>query len=312
MNLNANCVDLAIAPTSPGQPVTFTINPATSYVTIRNNCVTGKGNKIRFDRDVKSNQITLSGQTPGRGTAEVSVTIHDPPLYAATVLSDTLIANGIKMTGGVKRDRTVRRAREKAPANGNWQVIGIHETPIVAVLARCNKDSMNVYAESLCKRLGYESTHAAGSWASGTAVVGAFLKKAGAAETEFKLDDGSGLSRGNAISPHALAKVLIYDHYSKNNDIFFASLSVAGVDGTLEERFRERDVRDLRHRVIGKTGFIEGVSTICGYLQAKDNQWYVFSIMMNGIPHLSNSEIKGIQEKVIKTVDLSTIGGGAG
>ncbi|HZK81726.1 MAG TPA: D-alanyl-D-alanine carboxypeptidase/D-alanyl-D-alanine-endopeptidase, partial [Humisphaera sp.] len=192
MNLNANCVDLAIAPTSPGQPVTFTINPATSYVTIRNTCVTGKGNKIRFDRDVESNQITLAGQTPGRGTAEVSVTIHDPPLYAATVLSDTLIANGIKMTGGVKRDRTVREAREKAPANGNWQVIGIHETPIVAVLARCNKDSMNVYAESLCKRLGYESTHAAGSWASGTAVVGTFLKKAGAAETEFKLDDGSG------------------------------------------------------------------------------------------------------------------------
>jgi D-alanyl-D-alanine carboxypeptidase/D-alanyl-D-alanine-endopeptidase (penicillin-binding protein 4) len=307
MNLNANCVDFLISPTAPGQEVNYSTDPATTYVTIKNTCITGKANKIRLDRDMESNQVALSGQTPGRGQANVSITIHDPPLFAGTVLSDTLIANGIKITGVIKRDRTIRQSQEKALAPGKWQVVGVHDSPIVPVLGRCNKDSMNLYAESLCKRLGYEATHAPGSWESGTAVVGAFLKKTGVAETEFHLDDGSGLSRGNAISPHALTSVLIYDHYSKNNDIFFASLSVAGVDGTLEDRFRERDVHDLRHRVIGKTGFIEGVSTICGYLQAKDNQWYVFSIMMNGIPHLSNSEIKGIQEKVIKAVDMSTI-----
>jgi D-alanyl-D-alanine carboxypeptidase len=55
--------------------------------------------------------------------------------------------------------------------------------------------------------------------------------------------------------------------------------------------------------VFGKSGFIEGVSTICGYLKARDDQWYVFSIMVNGIPKMSNPEIKQIQEKVIKAVD---------
>ena len=137
--------------------------------------------------------------------------------------------------------------------------------------------------------------------------VGAFLKKTGVADSEFKLEDGSGLSRGNVISPHALAKVLLYDLFSKNRDVYFNSLSVAGVDGTLEDRFRERDMRDLRRRIFGKSGFIEGVSTLCGYLKARDNQWYVFSIMMNNIPHLSNSEIKLIQEKVIRAIDSSTI-----
>ena len=135
---------------------------------------------------------------------------------------------------------------------------------------------------------------------------GAFLKKAGVPEAEFKLDDGSGLSRGNAISPHALAKILVYDYYGKNHEMFFASLSIAGVDGTLDDRFRERDLRDLRRRVFGKSGFIEGVSTLCGYLKAKDDQWYVFSIMMNGIPHKSNSEAKVLQEKIIKAVDTRT------
>ena len=49
----------------------------------------------------------------------------------------------------------------------------------------------------------------------------------------------------NAISPHGLAKVLIYDYFSKNHDAFFQSLAIAGVDGTLDDRFREREVRDL-------------------------------------------------------------------
>lgn len=310
-NLNANCIDFIVEPTAPGKMATFTVDPMTAYATIRNECMTGSSNAIRLDRARDSNLITLGGETPGRGKAPVSITIHDAPLYAATVFSETLVSAGIRITGGVKRDRTTGKQRAAPDAAGKWQVLGIHETPLPAVLARCNKDSMNVYAESLCKRLGYETTLSSGSWESGTAAVAAFLKKAGVPDAEFKLDDGSGLSRTNAISPHGLAQVLIYDFYSKNHDLFFNSLAVAGVDGTLDDRFRDREVRDLRHRLYGKSGFIEGVSTLCGYFKAKDDQWYAFSIMMNGIPHLSNSEVKVIQEKVIKAVDSSTLGAAA-
>ena len=72
--------------------------------------------------------------------------------------------------------------------------------------------------------------------------------------------------------------------------------------------FASRNTHDLRQRVFGKSGFIEGVSTICGYLQAKDNNWYVFSIMMNGIPHESNSQVKVLQERIIKAVDVAVAG----
>jgi D-alanyl-D-alanine carboxypeptidase/D-alanyl-D-alanine-endopeptidase (penicillin-binding protein 4) len=224
-------------------------------------------------------------------------------MYAATVFSEVLAKKGVKITGAVKRDRTIRHSVLAQPAA--YRVVAIHETPLFPILARCNKDSVNVYAESLCKRLGFEVTRLPGSWENGTAAVGTFLKKTGIAEGEFKLDDGSGLSRVNAISPHALTRVLAYDFYSKDRDLFFNTLAVAGVDGTLDDRFAERDVRDLRRRVFGKSGFIEGVSTLCGYLKAKNDQWYVFSIMMNGIPPKSNSEYKTIQEKIIKAVDSS-------
>jgi D-alanyl-D-alanine carboxypeptidase/D-alanyl-D-alanine-endopeptidase (penicillin-binding protein 4) len=84
---------------------------------------------------------------------------------------------------------------------------------------------------------------------------------------------------------------------------FLSSLAVAGVDGTLDDRFRGSDIRG---RLFGKSGFVEGVSSLSGYLHARDGGWYAFSILMNGIPHLSNSEIKPLQEKIVKAVDAST------
>lgn len=309
-SLNANCIECLIQPTAPGQVVKYALDPPTQYVTIHNNCVTGNRNGIMLTRAIDSNDITLAGETPSRGNAPIALTIFDPPIYAATVLSETLRTAGVQITGSIKRDRTARVAFEKSgPAGANagkWTIVGIHETPLQPVLARANKDSMNLYAESLCKRLGFEESHAPGSWETGAVAVGSFLQKAGVPASEFHLDDGSGLSRDNRISPHALARVLVYDHFSKNNEMFFNSLSIAGVDGTLDDRFRAAEVRDLRRRVFGKSGFIEGVSTISGYLHAKDDQWYVFSIMINGIPRLSNSEIKVLQEKIIRAIDTHT------
>jgi len=76
------------------------------------------------------------------------------------------------------------------------------------------------------------------------------------------------------------------------------------VDGTLDDRFRGTD---LRRRVFGKSGFVEGVSCLSGYLKARDGQWYAFSIMMNGIPRLSNTGIKTLQERIVKALDAHTL-----
>ncbi len=250
----------------------------------------------------------MTGQTPGRGTARVETTVHDPPLYAAQLLAETLGAGGVKVTGQVRRDRTARQRRMEAGAAGaaEWPVIGIHETPITTVLGRANKDSVNLYAESLCKRLGADLAKSSGTWENGTAAVAAFLKHVGIPESEFHLDDGCGLSKENRISPHALATVVAFDFAGKNHDAFFDSLSVAGVDGTLEHRFEAPALRDLRQRVFGKSGFVEGVSTLSGLLKAKDNNWYAFSIMMNGIPRGSNPEIKPLQERIVRAIDSDT------
>lgn len=311
LNFDANLVDLVVQSTTPGARVNVSLDPPTDYVTVPlNRCVTGTSNAVSVDRQEGSNALTLRGQAPSRGGARVSVTVHDPPLYAGSVLAETLSAAGVKVGGRVRRDRTARQERIKAGDAGaaQWAVVGIHETPIDAALGRANKDSVNLYAESLCKRLGHASattasTWASGSWANGTAAVAGFLKRVGVPEAEFHLDDGCGLSKQNVISPHALVTVLTYDFCGKNHDVFLNSLSVAGVDGTLERRFEAPHMRDLRRRVLGKSGFVEGVSTLTGLLHARDGNWYAFSIMMNGIPRGSNQEIKPLQERIVRAID---------
>ena len=303
LNFDINCVTFIIQPTAPGKRVNFILSPNTHYLTVDNSCLTGQ-NEVQLGRKPGTNEVILRGEAPGSGPSSLLETIHDPPMYGATVLLDTLASDEIPVSGQVKRDRTASAAREKAPA-GEWKVVGVHETPLAVALARANKDSVNMYAESLCKRLGHEVSHESGSWENGTAAVGAFLKKAGVPESQFHLDDGSGLSRQDRVAPHVLIRVLTYDFFSPNHDTFLNSLSVSGSDGTLEERFRGSD---LRHRVIGKSGFIEGVSCLSGFLKAKDNQWYAFSIMMNGIPYKSNSLAKSLQEKIIHALDVHVAG----
>lgn len=302
LNFNANCVDFVIQPSGPGARVAFSLEPNTRYVTVDNLCVTGQ-NEVLIGRKPGTNDIVLKGQAPGGNPSVFSETVHDPSAYGGTVLAETLETLGIKVNGAVTRDRTMHQQRTKGPA-AEWTVVAVHETPLAVTLARANKDSVNLYAESLCKRLGHETTGLSGSWENGTAAVGSFLKKAGVAESEFKLDDGSGLSKHNAVSPHALVRVLAYDFYGKNRDAFVNSLSISGVDGTLEDRFRGSD---LRRRVIGKSGFVEGVSCLTGLLKAKDGEWYAFSIMMNGVPHGANGVAKALQEKIVKAIDTHSL-----
>lgn len=301
LNLNANCVDFTITPGEVGQLAAFAINPPTLYLNITNTCLTSPENAVKLSRDPMTNDVSLAGHAPSRGTVGVSITVHDPSLFGATVFSEALKAAGIAVTGEVRRDRTVR-ARHDAGAIA-WAVLGVNETPLTTALARANKDSMNLYAESLCKRVGFARSHQPGSWANGTEAVGALLVKAGAPAEQFHLDDGCGLSKLNNISPNAICRLLIYDFHGANRQTFMASLAIAGVDGTLEDRFRGSDIRG---RLFGKSGFVEGVSSLSGYLHARDGGWYAFSILMNGIPHLSNSEIKPLQEKIIKAVDAGT------
>jgi D-alanyl-D-alanine carboxypeptidase/D-alanyl-D-alanine-endopeptidase (penicillin-binding protein 4) len=300
MNFNANCLDFYIKPTMIGRPVTFVTDPPAGFLSIENDCISGNDNAVWLSREPGSSDLLLKGQIDQSNVEPISVTVLDPPLFAAGVLAEEIKAVGIAMTGQVGRDRTIRAAIPMLPPGS---VLAIHETPIAAVLGRANKDSMNLYAEALCKRLGAEVSHQSGSWENGLPALRAFLAKAGVEATQYSLDDGCGLSHKNVISPLAITQVLTYDYFGPNRAAFMDSMGVAGMDGRyLLTRFAGSD---LRGRVLLKSGFVNNVSGISGFLHAKDGQWYVFSILMNGIPDGANSAAKLLQERIVRALDAS-------
>jgi len=255
LNLNANCIDVYVRPAGFGRLVDFSTDPSTAYVTIKNSCVAGGENSVWLSRQPGTNDLVLRGAARSANDVPVSVTVHDPPMYAGAVLAESLKSAGIALTGQVKRDRTMRDAYLKAVAaegeasaanDRSWILLAVHETPLTSVIDRANKDSMNLYAECLCKRLGF-ARYGQGGWRTGTAAVGEFLNSLQIPASQYTLDDGCGLSKNNAVSAHLMVAVLTHDYFSANSAAWMASLAVAGEDGTLAERFHGSD---LRGRVI--------------------------------------------------------------
>jgi D-alanyl-D-alanine carboxypeptidase/D-alanyl-D-alanine-endopeptidase (penicillin-binding protein 4) len=291
MMLNQGVIDFTVRPQGAGQVVSFTTSPSTRYVTVRNTCVGGRANAVILDREPGSNQIALRGTCPN-GEVQVSITVHDPGLYAAKALHETLDAKGkcYRTTSGVRARLT---SDSPDPA---YTLLAVHETPLIRALEGANKDSFNPYAESLCKRVGF-AVHGAGTWENGTVAAAAMLKRIGVPTDQFNLDDGSGLSRENRLSAAALCAVLRHQYHARARDLFLSSLAVAGEDGTLEDRFKTH----LRGRVFAKSGFINGVSALSGYVKAKDGRHYAFAILMNGVG--SNFTAKQLQEAIVKAID---------
>lgn len=303
LNFNTNLIEFQVRERRGG-PATWTTRPATGYVhVLSDNCLAGQNNAVILTREPNTNNVQLKGTV--EKACDVSLTIHDPSMYAGTVFTDLLKARGIQVSGSTVRDASTRQqyARADAATKAQWQVLCIFETPLPTAINRCNKDSMNLYAEAFCKRLG--ATVGQGSWQNGTTVVGRFLKELGVPDGDFHLDDGSGLSRENAVTADAIVRVLMHNYYSSAKSAFIDSLPVGGMDGTLRKRF----TGTVRGRVFAKTGFIANVSALSGYLKTRGGEWYAFSILMNDIPDLSNSSIKPLQDDIVEALDKAASGG---
>lgn len=309
LNLNINCLDVYLTRGS-GELMSYRLDPPTDYVTVTNTCRRGTQNSVVLTRSEGTNAIMLGGQTNAAEQGPIAVTVHGPTDFFGTVFAEVLREAGIECDAPVI-DRSVRQAWKAQQNAGDsaassatrWQLLAVHQTPMPPVLARTNKNSINLYAEALAKRMAHAATGEPGSWAAAEQIVKAYLQRIGLEADHVRLDDGSGMSREDRASAAALCDVLAALHYSDAAQMFRDSLSEAGVDGTLQKRFGAADRRDLHGRVFGKTGYINGVCTFSGYLHGRDGKWYAFSILVNDCANLAAAQ--QMQEQVIVALDRS-------
>ncbi len=267
LNYNNNCVRLVA--TRKSNRAVLTMEPANDYLTLVNQLkLISKGNSaVGAYRNSVPNKLTIKGKL--NKEAGFDVAFENPQGLFASVLRDHLAAAGI----GVKGDIVQRYAKQ----DESLQVLAVFETPISAVLKRCNKDSLGLAAESLLKTISAENTQGRinGEWPHGQALVSRYLLTLGVGSDDYILDDGCGLSRKNRLSPSAIVAVLKDMYTGPDRDIFYDSLAVGGVDGTIYKYFRSNPYKG---NIRGKTGYISGVRSFSGICKSPRGD-VLFSIL---------------------------------
>lgn len=307
LNFHRNVVFFYPRPSSGSRPLINDYTPKLPTITVLNQatCRTGRGESSTAwaSRLPGTNEITLRGNVRFAYRAPLEVTIHDPPQLFADRLAAGLRRAGIDVG-------TARLAEDGEELDGA-RVGPVVTSPIATILTRCNRDSVNLYGEALLKRLGHEITGRPGSWTNGGAALRQIVhQRLGNPEYTGRLtvSDGSGLSRGNTVTAEMLAAWLV----SLNNDarlgpVFVDSLARPGEPGTLRKRFLNVDLGDAV--VQAKSGYIDFVSCLSGYVTGPDGERRAFSILANDLRIGGTvGRAKRLQEQIVAAIarDLAT------
>jgi D-alanyl-D-alanine carboxypeptidase/D-alanyl-D-alanine-endopeptidase (penicillin-binding protein 4) len=295
LNYNDNCIEMT-AKTVNGR-VVISIEPQTDFVQITNQAVATKqdtGGVGAYRQPGKPNHLLVKGKCKTQ-EGPFDVAIERPTAFFGYMLAEHLLAAGINTRG-----QLVGRA---VHADCEFELLTEYGTPMADCLKRCNKNSLGLAAEALLKTIAADSTAGKnGSWETGRKVISKYLKDLGIDESEFFIDDGSGLSRQNELSAKAITKVLHEVYQGGNWKLYKESLAVGGVDGTIKRYFQQEKYRG---KVFGKTGYISGVKSFSGVCSTAGGD-YIFSVLANKANWRSRTVINSIVEAVIDEAEQAS------
>jgi D-alanyl-D-alanine carboxypeptidase/D-alanyl-D-alanine-endopeptidase (penicillin-binding protein 4) len=252
--------------------------------------------RTRLKVDVSPKQdhveIAVSGQIRwGEGSWEVRKRVADPARFAGEVFRRALIDHGVKV-------KTRGLVHGSVPATA--KLLAAHDSaPLTEVLRHMNKLSDNYLAESVLKTLGAETkiTPGPATWNDGRAALKAYLAKIGMPPAGYRADNGSGLFDATEVSARQLTTVLAaaYKDFRVGPDLI-ASLPVGGVDGTLAKRWHGRAAKG---RIRAKTGTLDKVVTLAGYVAGDSQHPIGFAVLVNDIPPGQRASARTAADEII-------------
>ncbi len=289
--LNDNAVDLSIRPNAPNAPCFVQILPANTLYKIVNRCTTTGSNMrrdIRVVKKIDQNILEVYGSMPANDEGfRGAITITRPSELFVEMLRQRLLQKGITITGrNLVRNEKLSELETTAPV----EIARLESVPFSVIAAKTMKPSQNLYTETILwtlgEQLGDKSKPKLSSAERGIAVVKSFLRQIGIADDAVIQYDGSGLSRHNLITPAASVQLYTYmAKHSPHSAVWQNSQTIGGVDGTLARRFKGTKAEaNMR----GKTGTIDQVSALSGYVTTAAGERIVLSILVNGVPATSN------------------------
>jgi D-alanyl-D-alanine carboxypeptidase/D-alanyl-D-alanine-endopeptidase (penicillin-binding protein 4) len=275
--VNENAFGLTLTPQGIGQPLQISFadpQVARDWQIVNQTRTIGSGETeyVSINRDEARRQLIISAQLRAGSSAETTaVAVSNPGEHFLARFQQALAANQIQV-------RQTQVVQQPVPRSGQ-PLAAISSAPLANLVTEVNRFSNNLYAEALLRWLGASSgkptvDHAA----TGLEVIPSALSTLGVDPQGYQLNDGSGLSRRNLVSPAALVQLLQGMHRSPAASTFRNSLTVAATNGTLKSRFQGTAVAG---QLQGKTGTLTDALALSGYLTPPNYPPLVFSIMVN-------------------------------
>lgn len=315
LSFNDNTIELKLLPDSsaPGN-LQALWDPPVYYFTLDDSMSLAAPGQIAYPglQRMPGNLLVRAwGTAPASGLV-ASLAVDDPAQFTADAFLEALRGRGVEVTGSATTahrlptgtgDFAAERAEPVqlepvtlstvvAPVTGSRVFASHISVPLIEDITVANKVSQNLHAELLLRLLG-KLCGKDGSLEQGTRVVRQFLVNAGVSDKDFFFYDGSGMSMDDRITPRAYTKLLSFAAKQTWGDAFRKTLPIAGVDGTLAHHFRDSR---LKGKLQAKTGTLNEVNTLTGYLTAASGKTIVFSILVNGHRPGSTSQDRAIEQ----------------
>ncbi|MFA6989879.1 MAG: D-alanyl-D-alanine carboxypeptidase/D-alanyl-D-alanine-endopeptidase [Candidatus Gastranaerophilaceae bacterium] len=283
-NLNHNLLNIQITPkkNKTSSIEIFPCYPVQIIDQLKNSAKTD----IKIDRNifVTPDTITLSGEIAG--PTSILVPALNPQRYFVFLLEKTFNMYSIAFNPEIKN--------EKVPFVASKVVSVKHN--IKEILNAMDKESDNLAAEVILKRVGAKYSNKTGSTEDGLEVFKQYYKKLGLDTSEIKVVDGSGISHNDLLNSDWMTFALSKISKNKYFDIYLNSLASPLQDGTLKNRLPE-----LKDNLHAKTGSIAGVSALTGYLTTNSGQKICFAILIQNFKGES-TDAKNLEDSIMRII----------
>ncbi|HKV23418.1 MAG TPA: D-alanyl-D-alanine carboxypeptidase/D-alanyl-D-alanine-endopeptidase [Candidatus Acidoferrum sp.] len=306
--LDDNTVTLTLTPgETAAAPVSASVEPLTPDFALENDVATsaaGAKPDLTLTREPGASLVVIRGSLPAKSTPrKLVLAIEEPAQHAASVLASLLAARGVKLDG------QIRAVHDPDPDAAARTVLAEHVSVSLADAVKLiNKISQNLHAEMLLRTVARQN----GLWSNPDDLFKApqeFYAAAGIAADEVIQTDGSGLSRHDLVTPRAVVGLLNYAQAQPWFAPYFASLPIAGEDGTLQDRMKGTVAAG---RIHGKTGSVEHVRTLSGYADLPDGRRLIFSFLSNNDGGKNHEVLDALNQLCVDMIEDFNEGGAVG
>jgi D-alanyl-D-alanine carboxypeptidase/D-alanyl-D-alanine-endopeptidase (penicillin-binding protein 4) len=269
LSLDEGTVEFHLVPSAVGAPARIVVRPPSDDVRVNGGVTTAYTTSLAIERSASGNAFTFSGSLASGAEQSFWRPVADLPHYAAAAARRMLQQRGIDVDGGARTG--------VAPLGAT--VLWRHPSaPLAELIGKMLFESDNHYAEQLLRALGAEGS-SVGTERTGAEVERAVLRRFGVPDEGLRVIDGSGLAASDRIAPLSLAMLLARAAAAPQGPVLVRSLPRVGIEGTV----RRHDVTIALGRARAKSGHIENVNALAGFVETHRHGRVAFAFLVNDV-----------------------------